>query len=44
MFKVGESWVAPGNVFSVHVDSTNTDGFVVSIAYPVDLIFRSGFE
>ncbi|QBB71977.1 hypothetical protein ELE36_17295 [Pseudolysobacter antarcticus] len=45
MFKVGESWNAPAGAFSLHVDSSTTDGFVLSLTRGAeDLLFRNGFE
>lgn len=46
MFKVGESWAAPGGAFRVDVVSATADGFVLNLlrgANP-DLIFRNGFD
>ncbi len=45
MFKVGESWSAPSGAFSLHVDSSTTDGFVLSLTRGADdLLFRNGFQ
>jgi len=46
MFKVGESWTAPGNAFTVNVASATTDGFVLNLqrGTVVDLIFKNGFN
>jgi hypothetical protein len=46
MFKVGESWTAPGNAFTVSVASATTDGFVLNLqrGTPGDLIFKNGFD
>ena len=46
MFKVGESWTAPGAVFKVDVVAATADGFVLNLlrgANP-DLIFANGFD
>jgi M6 family metalloprotease-like protein len=47
MFKVGESWTAPNNAFSVTVNAATTEGFSVSVrrgAGAADPIFRGGFQ
>lgn len=46
MFKVGESWTAPGGAFTVWVVGETSDGFVLDLLRGVDpdLIFRDGFE
>ena len=45
MFKVGESWTAPGNAFTVSVTSATTDGFVLNLQRGAgDLIFKNGFD
>ena len=46
MFKVGESWTAPGNAFKVTVASATTDGFVLNLQRGAvgDLIFKNGFN
>lgn len=46
MFKVGESWTAPGNVFKVDVVSATANGFVLNLLRGTDsdLIFRYGFD
>jgi hypothetical protein len=46
MFKVGESWTAPGNAFTVSVVSAAAEGFVLNLrrGAVVDLIFRNGFD
>ena len=46
MFKVGESWTAPGAAFKVDVVAATADGFVLNLlrgANP-DLIFANGFD
>lgn len=47
MFKVGESWTAPGNAFSVSVNAATAEGFSVTVvrgAGNADALFRSGFQ
>jgi hypothetical protein len=46
MFKVGESWTAPGNAFTVSVVSAAAEGFELNrrSGAVVDLIFRNGFD
>jgi hypothetical protein len=47
MFKVGESWTAPSNDFTVRVDAATTEGFRISITRGAggnDIIFRAGFQ
>lgn len=46
MFKVGESWTAPGNAFSVSVASASTEGFVLNLQRGAvgDQIFKNGFD
>lgn len=44
MFKVGESWVAPGGAFTVTVKSATTDGFVIDVLRGSDRIFTNGFD
>ena len=46
MFKVGESWTAPGNAFRVDVVSATANGFVLNVlrGTNADLIFRDGFD
>lgn len=47
MFKVGETWTAPGNGFSVSVDAATAEGFRISVtrgAAGNDLIFRNGYQ
>jgi len=46
MFKVGESWTAPGNAFTVGVTATSAEGFVLNLQRGtlVDQIFKNGFD
>jgi len=44
MFKVGESWTAPGGTFSVSVKSATSDGFVIGVQRGSDRIFANGFD
>ena len=47
MFKVGESWTAPGNAFSVSVDAATTEGFRITVTRGAggnDVIFRGTFQ
>jgi hypothetical protein len=46
MFKVGESWTAPGNAFTVSVAATSAEGFVLNLQRGAlsDLIFKNGFD
>ena len=45
MFKVGESWTAPGGAFTVSVVGATSEGFVLNLLRGADpdLIFRDGF-
>ena len=44
MFKVGESWTAPGSVFTVRVKSATANGFVIDVERGSDRIFVNGFD
>lgn len=46
MFKVGESWTAPGAAFKVDVVAATADGFVLNLLRGTDpdLIFADGFD
>lgn len=47
MFKVGETWTAPGNAFSVKVDAATAEGFSITVtrgAVATDLIFKGTFQ
>ncbi|MBA8888604.1 hypothetical protein FHW12_002837 [Dokdonella fugitiva] len=46
MFKVGESWTAPGNAFTVGVTAASAEGFVLNLQRGalVDQIFKNGFD
>ncbi|MBL8299536.1 MAG: hypothetical protein JNN30_14460 [Rhodanobacteraceae bacterium] len=47
MFKVGETWAAPNNAFTVSVDAATAEGFRISITRGSggnDVIFRGNFQ
>jgi len=46
MFKVGESWTAPGDAFTVDVVAETDEGFVLDLRRgpDLDLIFADGFD
>ncbi|UXI67802.1 hypothetical protein [Tahibacter amnicola] len=47
MFKVGETYTAPNNAFSVRVDTATTNGFTITVTrgnVANDTIFKNGFQ
>ena len=45
MFKVGETWTAPGAAFTLTVQSATTEGFVVTVTRGnPNALFYDGFN